>query len=499
MMTAVGVDVPPGGVRWASSCEGMSMPSTSIIWFRRDLRLHDHPALTAAIDAADVVIPLFVFDESLLAGRFASANRAWFMRESVAALSDDLAARGAALRIGRGHPADVLSAVAEQTGATRVFVTRDAAPYGRTRDRVVAERLAAQGVSFHAKRGLLVHEPDEVRTQDGGGFTVYSPFRRAWEALERRAVLPAPDRIPGARRVQPDEIPVLGLPTADRSLIPAPGEAAARDRLDRWAAGPVDRYADARNRLDLDATSRLSQDLRWGLLSPLEVVERAAGGGEGRRVFTSEVVWREFYAHVLWHHPRVLKVPFNEAFASLEAADDPDGLEAWREGRTGYPVVDAAMRQLRVAAFVPNRARMVAASFLTKDLLQDYRHGEREFMRHLTDGDVASNNGGWQWTASTGTDPQPWFRIFNPVLQGKRFDPAGDYVRRWVPELGHVPSDRIHEPWTMTPAEQAAAGVRIGIDYPRPIVDHAAARERALAAYTAAKEAGTATPAQTPR
>jgi deoxyribodipyrimidine photo-lyase len=211
-------------------------------------------------------------------------------------------------------------------------------------------------------------------------------------------------------------------------------------------------------------------------------------------VYTSEVVWREFYAHVLWHHPRVLREPFNRAFASLQTADDPEALEAWREGRTGYPVVDAAMRQLRVAGFVHNRARLVAASFLTKDLLQDYRNGEREFMRHLTDGDVASNNGGWQWTASTGTDPQPWFRIFNPVLQGKRFDPTGDYVRRWVPELGHVPSERIHEPWTMTPAEQAAAGVRIGIDYPRPIVDHAAARERALGAYTAARDAaGTAT------
>jgi deoxyribodipyrimidine photo-lyase len=217
------------------------------------------------------------------------------------------------------------------------------------------------------------------------------------------------------------------------------------------------------------------------------VVDRAEGAGEGRRVFVSEVAWREFYAHVLWHHPRVLREPFQEAFASLRYADDDAAFAAWAEGRTGYPVVDAAMRQLRASGYVHNRARMIAASFLTKDLLLDWRLGEAEFMRHLTDGDVASNNGGWQWTASTGTDPQPYFRIFNPILQGQRFDPEGTYVRRWVPELAAVPAARIHEPWTMTPLEEAEAGVRIGVEYPAPIVDHAAARDRALAAYADAK------------
>jgi deoxyribodipyrimidine photo-lyase len=217
-------------------------------------------------------------------------------------------------------------------------------------------------------------------------------------------------------------------------------------------------------------------------------VARASGAGEGRRIFVQELIWRDFYAHVLWHHPRVLREPFQPAFADLAWADDDAGLRAWAEGRTGYPIVDAAMRQLRASGFVHNRARMIAASFLTKDLLLDYRLGEAEFMRHLTDGDVASNDGGWQWTASTGTDPQPYFRIFNPVLQATRFDPDGAYVRRWVPELAGVPTRRIHEPWTMTPAEQAEARCRIGTDYPAPIVDHAAARERALAAFTAAKE-----------
>jgi deoxyribodipyrimidine photo-lyase len=466
------------------------MPSTAILWFRRDLRVHDLPALVAALAAADHVVPVFVIDDGLLAGRWPSPNRAWFMRESVAALSGALAERGAALRILRGRPADVLPALTSETGATDVFITRDATPYGRTRDQTVAARLAGASVALRAKRGLYVHEPDEVATRDGRPYTVYSPFRRAWEAQPRRAVLPAPDRIPGPPGARPDPVPDLGAPSAHPALIPAPGEAAARARLDAWVERRVEAYAERRDRMDSeDGTSRLSQDLRWGLLSPVEVLERASGPGDGRRVFASEVAWREFYAHVLWHHPRVLREPFQPAFADLPWRDDPDGADAWREGRTGYPVVDAAMRQLRAAGYVHNRARMIAASFLAKHLLVDWRIGEAEFMRHLVDGDVASNNGGWQWTASTGTDPQPYFRVFNPTLQGHRFDPDGAYVRRWVPELRGIEGAAVHEPWLLDAAAQAAAGVRIGRDYPAPIVDQAAARERALAAYGAAKAA----------
>ena len=469
------------------------MQRTAIVWFRRDLRVHDHPALSAAIESADVVIPLFVFDDALLGGRFASANRTWFMRESVASLAADLAARGATLRVARGRPADIVPAIAHETGAAEVLVTRDAAPYGRSRDRAVAERLASQGVTLRAKRGLYIHEPDEILTRHGTPFSVYSPFRRAWDAQARRAVLATPDRIPGPRAggragTRHDPIPAVPQPTADLSHIPAPGEAAARARLDRWLSSQVDGYADDRNVLGADGTSRLSQDLRWGLLSPVEIADRADGPGAGRRTFLGELAWRDFYAHVLWHHPRALKEPFRNAFSALPSTDDPGLVAAWAEGRTGYPVVDAAMRQLRASGFVHNRARMIAASFLTKDLLVDWRHGEAEFMRHLVDGDVASNNGGWQWTASTGTDAQPWFRIFNPTLQGKRFDPDGAYVRRWVPELRTVTDARIHEPWTMTPDEQAATGVRIGETYPAPIVDHAEARARALAAYAGATE-----------
>ena len=469
------------------------MPRIAVAWFRRDLRLHDHPALTAALAEADAVVPLFVLDDALLTGRWPAPNRVWFMRESVAALSGALAERGAALRILRGRPADVVPAFAREIGATDVFLTRDATPYGRARDRAVAERAEGLGVAVHAKRGLYVHEPDEVVSREGRPFAVYGAFRRAWEASPRRAVLAAPDRVPGpsgSGGLRPDPVPPVAAPTANPALIPAPGESAARERLARWLERDVEAYADARNRLDLDGTSRLSQDLRFGLLSPVEVVERAEGPGDGRRVFVSEVAWREFYAHVLWHHPRVARESFRTDLAGLPWRTDAAPWEAWRDGRTGYPVVDAAMRQLRASGFVHNRARMIAASFLVKDLLLDWRMGEAEFMRHLVDGDIASNNGGWQWTASTGTDPQPYFRVFNPVLQGRRFDPDGGYVRRWVPELRRVPAAMIHAPWLMSGTEQAAAGCRIGIDYPAPIVDHAGARERALAAYAATQDAG---------
>lgn len=470
------------------------MTRVAIAWFRRDLRLHDQPALTAAVESADVVIPVFVFDDALLNGRWPAPNRIWFMRESVVALSASLAERGAGLRVLHGRPAEAIPAFAREVGASDLFLTRDASPYGLARDRAIAAALESTGTEVHSIRGLYVHEPDEIASREGRSYTVYAPFRRAWDARPRRAVLPAPDHVPAppGASSRPDHVPEVAPPTADRALIPLPGEAAARARLARWLDGgpvdaPVDAYAAARNRLDMDGSSRLSQDLRFGLISPVEVVDRAVGAGEGRRIFTGEVVWREFYAHILWHHPRVAREPFRPAFARLALREDMPAFEAWAEGRTGYPVVDAAMRQLRAAGFVHNRARMITASFLAKHLLLDYRLGEAEFMRHLVDGDVASNNGGWQWTASTGTDPQPYFRIFNPTLQGERFDPDGSYVRRWVQELRGVPTAFIHQPWQMSEAAQAAAGCRIGVDYPSPIVDHAEARARALAVFGAMK------------
>jgi deoxyribodipyrimidine photo-lyase len=272
-------------------------------------------------------------------------------------------------------------------------------------------------------------------------------------------------------------------PEADPRFLPAPGETAARARLARWTADGLSRYAEHRDLLAADATSRLGQDLHFGLLSPVEMLERCRVPGEGPRAFVRQLCWRDFYGHVLWHWPHAASGPLHDRFEAVPWRDDPDALAAWREGRTGYPVVDAAMRQLRTTGWMPNRARMIAASFLAKDLLIDWRLGEAHFMHHLVDGDLASNNGGWQWAASTGTDAQPFFRIFNPVRQGERFDTGGEYVRRWVPELARVPDRFIHAPWTMPNAVQGEAGCRVGADYPAPIVDHSLARERAIGAF----------------
>ena len=470
--------------------------STAVVWFRRDLRVHDHPALTAAAERHDRVVPLFVLDPRLLGGRFASPVRTQFLLGSLRALAVSLAEAGTPLIVRTGDPADVVAALCALTGARDVYVSRDHAPYGRARDARAAERLAVDGVAFHPKRGNLVHEPESVATAEGRPFTVYSPFRRAWERLGRRGVLPAPTGLVG-RDLDPGVIPPsidaghggAERPSVEPSLGLEPGESAARRRLDRWLERGLDDYASSRDRLDLvDGTSRLSADLHLGLLSPNEVVAQALGPGDGRRVFANELVWREFYAHVLFHRPTVRERSFRPAFDAIDWSGDLVAMDAWRAGLTGYPIVDAAMRQLAATGWMHNRARMIVATFLTKDLLVDWRVGEAHFMRSLVDGDVASNNGGWQWSASSGTDPQPYFRIFNPVTQGRRHDPDGTYVRRWVPELAAVPKAWIHAPWEMPSETAAAIAFRPGIEYPERIVDHAEARVRALAVFGGARQ-----------
>ncbi len=467
-----------------------SIERVALLWLRRDLRVHDHPALAAALASARAVVPVFVLDPRLLDGPGASANRTWFLLETLRALAHDLEARGAPLVIRTGRPEDVIPAVAAEAGAGNVFASRDVSPFARARDRIVGEALGAAGRRLHLERGLLVVEPEDLSTGDGRPVTVFTAFSRRWAAVPRRTPVPAPDAIPSlpAGTLASENLPVSPAPTADIGQLPPPGEAAARERLARWvASAALPAYADGRNRLDVEGTSRLSADLKFGALSPLEVLLAAEGPGDGRRVFASELCWREFYSHVLWHFPHVVRGAYRPAYDAVPWIDDPAGLAAWREGRTGYPVVDAAIRQLAASGWMHNRARMIAASFLAKDLLIDWRRGAAHFMAHLVDGDVAANNGGWQWTAGTGTDAAPYFRVFNPVAQGRRFDPDGAYVRRWVPELSSVPDAYIHEPWTMPPDVQAAAGCVVGRDYPAPIVDHASARDRALAAYAVVK------------
>ena len=458
------------------------VPSTAIVWFRRDLRLHDHPALDHALASFERVVPLYVIDEALLGGRWASANRAWFLRQALDCLDAGLRARGSRLAVVRGDPRRIVAALGTEIGAGAIVASRDYGPYGRARDAAVEAAAADAGVAFRAGRGLLVHEPSEIARDDGGPYAVFAPFHRRWASLPIRAVLPAPGEVPGPGRwpaaLSGTPGGILGdpQPTADPDRLLEPGETAARRRLDAWASSPALRdYDTGRDRLAIEGTSRLSQDLRWGTLSAVEVMARCDGPGAGPARFRSEIAWRDFYAHLLFREPRVAHEAYRRELDGVAWETNPELIEAWRTGRTGYPIVDAAMRQLRATGWMHNRARMIVASFLTKHLGVDWRVGEAHFMEHLVDGDPASNNGGWQWAASTGTDPQPYFRIFNPTLQGRRHDPDGAYVRRWVPELAGLTGD-VHEP---------APGA-----YIERIVDHATARRRALAAYAERREEG---------
>lgn len=460
----------------------------AVVWFRRDLRLHDHPALSAALGHRRVLC-LFVLDDRLLRGRYASPNRAWFLRESLRALEDQVAQLGGALLIRNGRPEEVVPAVAREAGAAAVLVSRDYGPFGRTRDRLVAKALAGMGTQFAEFPGVLAVEPEDVVSKAGGPLSVFTPFFRRWREVPLREVLPAAGRIPpppigfqrAARwREDPDKPPADVLPG---------GEPAARHRLEAWLTGGLARYADDRDRLDLEGSSRLSQDVRWGLLSVNELRQRVQGMDAA--TFERELAWRDFYMHLAWHLPGVLQEPLRPTKRSLPWSADHAQLGAWQEGRTGFPVVDAAMRQLVATGWMHNRARMIVASFLTKNLFIDYREGERFFLRHLVDGDVAVNNGGWQWASSTGTDAQPYFRVFNPVLQGRRFDPEGRFVRRWIPELATVPVRYLHEPWAMPSDVEKEVGCVVGWDYPAPIVSPAGAVPRARAFFSGAQREAT--------
>ncbi len=478
---------------------------TGVVWFRRDLRIVDHPALAEAAARHDEVATLFVLDDALLHGRAAAANRVWFMLRSVAELGEAIERLGGRLDVVAGRPADVVPAYARAIGASAVWVSRDYAPYGRRRDRAVADRLAAESVAFHRRPGVLVHEPEDV-PGGGNGFGVFSPFLRAWRRVDVRPASATPDAVAAPPAPSPGPVDLVTLadavvpePTARIDKLPRPGERAARYRLDSWLEDGLETYETRRNELDGAGTSRLSPYIRWGLVSAAEVVRRAVEAGATGRAsaasvekFVAEVAWRDFYAHLLFREPRLLREAYRREFDDVGRRPDRDAaaardLDGWRDGSTGIPVVDAAMRCLAATGWLSNRARLIVASFLTKDLLIDHRAGAATFLDHLVDGDVASNDGGWQWAASTGTDPQPFFRIFNPVTQGTRFDPDGSFVRAWIPELRDVPGEFVHEPWRMTAEQQSVAHCVIGRDYPAPLADHGEARARALAAFEAAR------------
>ncbi len=469
------------------------MPSTALVWFRRDLRVHDHPPLVRALAEHDRVVPVFVFDPGLIHGRFPSPGRTQFLLESLAELGEALRARGARLVVREGRPAQEIATLAVEVGAEAVYLASDVSPYARARDGVARAALEEAGVRAVHTPGNFCSDIGRIRTKDGRPFTVFSPFHRVWREEERRPVHRAPVEVPMPGGVRLGRLPRLadfGLAPELADPVPS-GEAEARRRLERFLAAPIEHYAERHDRL-AGGTSELSPHIHFGNVSVREIEERVARReGKGPAAFRRQLGWRDFYAQVLLHHPQNAHAPHQARYAALECDEDDELLRAWQEGRTGFPVIDAAMRQLRTTGWMHNRARLVVGSFLTKDLHLDYRRGEAHFMRYLLCGDEAQNNGNWQWIASVGVDPAPYFRrMYNPTLHQERFDPAGEYVRRWVPELERAPLERLSEPWRMTEEEQRACGCVIGRDYPAPIVDHKRERERAMERYRAVAARG---------
>jgi deoxyribodipyrimidine photo-lyase len=451
--------------------------------------LADNAALSAAIRQGEV-IPAFVIDPALLNSERVGPKRAAWLAANLRALDRSLRERGSQLVVRRGEPAAELINLARETQATNVFFNLDLTPFARKRDQRVALELEQNGLTVESFDDMTVHHPEEVVTQTGRPYQVFTAFKKAWLALPKPAADEAealPDQMPLSVSV-----PSLALDSDDAIELPAAGEAAALDRLNDFLEETIYGYGTGRNQLDRNATSFLSPYLRfgalsirqayWGAKAALDLADskEAAVSAEA---WLNELIWREFYQALLYHFPQTIEQPLRGQYANFEWLDDEDAFRAWCEGRTGYPVVDAALRQLTATGWMHNRARMIVASFLTKDLLIDWRKGERYFMQHLIDGDSASNAGGWQWAAGVGADAQPFFRVFNPTLQGQRFDPDGVFVKQWLPELRGVPIKFIHEPWKLSASDQQKYGMAIGRDYPAPIVDHGFARDRALRHY----------------
>lgn len=454
---------------------------TAIHWFRRDLRITDNTALAAAAREAEQVVPVYVLSGWKESHRWTGAARQTFLCGSLASLDGNLRTIGSGLVVREGKAEEALLKLARETKAEAVFTNRDPDVFGRGTELRVAKMLAEDGRELRTFKDAAIHERDEVKTGDGGSFRVFTPYSRAWAKLGKPPAGPALKSLRTPQGVESAALPTparWGLSVFQGGV--EPGEKAARARLKRFLAGAIHRYGATRDLPGEQGTSRLSQDLRHGLLSIREVYHRAkeaadgadADGRNGVWKYIAELVWREFYFQILWHHPEVLEHEFNPKYRGVEWDRDGGKFAAWCEGRTGFPIVDAAMRELNATGFMHNRARMITAMFLTKDLHLDWRMGERFFMQQLIDGEIASNNGGWQWSAGTGADAAPYFRIQNPWTQCARFDPEGDYVKRWVPELSDVDVSRFFAP----PAD----GRPLASGYPAPMLDHGAERDETL-------------------
>ncbi|MGQ0510630.1 MAG: cryptochrome/photolyase family protein [Betaproteobacteria bacterium] len=475
--------------------EPKGLGSAALAWFRRDLRDDDHAALHAALVTHCEVHCAFVFDTEILDALEAKADRrVAFIRDSLVELKAALESRGGGLHVLHGRAREEIPGLARKLGVAAVYANRDYEPQAIARDAEVKDRLAAQGIAFHTRKDQVIFELDEVRTKTGEPFSVFTPYKNAWLAkLDPFFVKAYPVGKHLARLAPGPATPVpslasLGFQPAELP-IPAGMSGAAMLLADfrRRIAG----YRDKRDFPALKGPSYLSTHLRFGTVSIRALAALAwKQDNDGARTWLSELVWRDFYHAILAWRPDVVSRSFRREYDAVKFDANPAGWKAWCEGRTGYPLVDAAMRQLNHTGYMHNRLRMVAASFLVKDLGIDWRRGERYFAATLNDYDLAANNGGWQWAASTGCDAQPWFRVFNPVMQSEKFDSQGKFIRRYVPELAQVRTDWIHLPWTMPPLEQHAAGCEIGRDYPAPMVEHAAARIRTLARYAVVKKSG---------
>jgi deoxyribodipyrimidine photo-lyase len=447
-----------------------------------------------ALRSSGRVVCVFVFDTDILAGLPRDDRRVQFIHASLVELDARLRAWGAYLIVRHGRAADEIVRLAAELEAESVFANHDYEPGAIARDREVQQRLREAGRSLQTFKDQVIFERDEVLTQAGGPFSVFTPYKNAWlkrlaahpEALEAFETAPwAGALAPAAEEHALPTLEALGFVPHPDPIVPA-GMTGARQMLEAFLER-IDGYHAERDFPALDSTSRLSVHLRFGTLSIRSLVRLLVGrSGDGARTWLSELIWREFYMMILQRHPRVATHAFKAAFDRVhweEGADADQAFAAWCEGRTGYPLVDAAMAQLNRTGFMHNRLRMVTASFLTKDLGISWLRGERYFAQRLNDYELSSNNGGWQWAASTGCDAQPWFRIFNPVTQSKRFDPDGAFIRRWLPALAGLEGAAIHVPWLAKPAVLERAGLVLGRDYPLPIVDHEQARERTLARF----------------
>ncbi|MBA4421017.1 MAG: deoxyribodipyrimidine photo-lyase [Anaerolinea sp.] len=466
--------------------------STGIWWIRRDMRLDDNPALQEAINNNSCLLPLFILDPTILS--HPAEKRKAFMFEGLRRLDAQLRLQGSRLFILIGDPQTVLSQVFYASNASAIYAEADYSPYARKRDHAVAAILPLWLV-----HGLTVFPPGLIHKQNGSPYTVYTHFKLAWKSLP----LPAPCCTQQEFHLPPlpESTPICeDIPeTSIRDLFMQPGESAAFKRLQKFLREPIYEYLEKRDLLALDATSTLSPYLRFGMISIRGVVQEArfaidnAQDEKSRKnaqTWLDELVWREFYYSVLHFFPDGLKTSFRKDLHKIQWHNAPQELEAWKQGKTGYPVVDAGMRQLKQTGWMLKRARMITASFLVKNLLVNWQEGESWFMENLLDGDPALNSGGWQWTASPGKDVPPTFRIFNPTLQSQKFDPKGTYIRRWVAELANVPDAFIHQPWRMPEDIQKQSGCIIGDIYPTPIVDHKSIQERTLLAFQTTKEPG---------